>query len=227
MWLFFFKKMKKKKWNKQESNHNNEQITNGYKISRWWGGGGSCRCCLGPVDREQQRQTWLSVSPFIHQHLKCCTKQLGSVCSVGTVLFIPLTTVVYKKYKSHLCVSAGFCKLQRGLVWLDEEGKSIFFYTLQKHILFSCCQWNKKCLLYRILGVGDCKKNNKTKQKKNQESEKTKKKVVVPNTTMQRRHLVGVQVFFFFLGKVDHRNNGRMEIRWIRSEGSDVSEKWQ
>lgn len=43
---------------------------------------------------EQQRQKWLSVSPFIHQHLKRGTKQLGSVC--WGCPFDPLTAVVYK-----------------------------------------------------------------------------------------------------------------------------------
>lgn len=46
---------------------------------------------------EQQRQTWLSVSPFIHQHLKRGTKQLGSVS--WDCPFIPLTAVVYKNTK--------------------------------------------------------------------------------------------------------------------------------
>jgi len=61
------------------------------------------------------------------------------------------------------------------------------------------------------------------KTTKKQESET--KKVVVPNVTMQtlphRRHLVEVQV----LGKVDHRNNGRMETRRIRNEGLDFFRK--
>lgn len=100
------------------------------------------RHCLGAGGKrgraEQQRQTWLSVSPFIHQHLKRGTKQLGSVC--WDCPFIPLTAEVYKNTKV-TCVC--FCKLQRGRVWPHDEGKSIFFYTLQRHILFSCCQWNK------------------------------------------------------------------------------------
>lgn len=59
----------------------------------------------GAGGAEGQRQTWLSVSPFIHQHLKRGTKQLGSVC--WDCPFIPLTAVVYKNTKSHLCVSVG------------------------------------------------------------------------------------------------------------------------
>lgn len=72
-------------------------------------------------------------------------------------------------------------------------------------------------------GVGD----GKNKTEKNQVRNEEQKKVVVPNATMQippnRRHLVEVQV----LGKVDHRNNGRMEIRKNRERrGQIFQKKW-
>lgn len=75
----------------QQTNHNSNNI------SGW--GGESCQRGLGQVEglAEQQRQTWLSVSPFIHQHLKRGTKQLGSVC--WDCPFIPLTAGVYKNTK--------------------------------------------------------------------------------------------------------------------------------
>lgn len=67
-----------------------------------------------------------------------------------------------------------------------------FFFTLYRSIYYILVGSETKCLLYRILGVGDGKKTKK-------KSQKWKKKVVVPNTTMQIpphcRHLVEVQVF--------------------------------
>jgi len=63
----------------------------------------------------------------------------------------------------------------------------------------------------------------KKQQQKKRESETSK--VVVPNATMQtpphRHHLVEVQV----LGKVDHRNNSRMETRRVTSKGLDFFRK--
>lgn len=161
------------------------------------------RRCLGAGGKrgraEQQRQTWLSVSPFIHQHLKRGTKQLGSVC--WDCPFIPLSAEVYKNTKV-TCVC--FCKLQRGRVWPHDEGKSIFFYTLQRHILFSCCQWNKMSSLQDPWCWWWQKQTKKVRNKK---------KVVVPNAMMQmplhHRHLVLVEVQV--LGKADHRSNGQME----------------
>ena len=70
---------------------------------------------------EQQRQTWLSVSPFIHQHLKRGTMQLGSVC--WDCPFIPLTTVVYENTKVTCVFRLVSVNSREGLVWLDEEGK--------------------------------------------------------------------------------------------------------
>lgn len=162
---------------------------------------------------EQQRQTWLSVSPFIHQHLKRGTKQFGSVC--WDCPFIPLTAGVYKKYKSHLCVSvnsreAWFGWMKRGSKFLHFTEAYIIFLLPVKQNVFS----TGSLVLVMV------------KKTKKQKTRVRNKKVVVPNATMQtlphRRHLVEVQV----LGKVDHRNNGRMESRRIRSEGSDFSEKW-
>lgn len=143
----------------------------------------------GEEGAEQQRQTWLSVSPFIHQHLKRCTKQLGSVC--WDCPFIPLTAVVYKNTKV-TCVFLLVSENSREAWFGWMKGGKIF--TLYRSIYYILVASETKCLLYRILGVGDGKKKNPQKK---QESET--KKVVVPNTTMQtpphRRHLVEVQVF--------------------------------
>jgi len=92
---------------------------------------------------EQQRQTWLSVSPFIHQHLKCGTKQLGSVC--WDCPFIPLTTVVYKNTKVtgvFLLVSvnsreAWFGWMKRGSQFLHFTEAYIIFLLPVKQNVFS------------------------------------------------------------------------------------------
>lgn len=112
---------------------------------------------------EQQRQTWLSVSPFIHQHLNVV--QSNWVLSVGTVLSFLSPQWCIKIQKSPVC----FCKLQRGLVWLDEEGGSQFF-TLYRSIYYFLVASETKCLLYRILGVGDGKKKQKKCQKQKKSS---------------------------------------------------------
>lgn len=118
---------------------------------------------------EQQRQTWLSVSPFIHQHLKRCTKQLGSVC--WDCPFIPLTAVVYKNTKSPGCVCLLVSENSREAWFGWMKGGSQFLHFTEAYIIF-LLPVKQKCLLYRILGVGDGKKN----KKKNQESETKKKK---------------------------------------------------
>lgn len=117
---------------------------------------------------EQQRQTWLSVSPFIHQHLKRCTKQLGSVC--WDCPFIPLTAVVYKNTKSPVVCVCWFLRTPERPGSAGWRG-GVNFYTLQKHILFSCCQWNKN-----VFSTGSLVLVMVKKLKKNQESETKKKK---------------------------------------------------
>lgn len=93
--------------------------------------------------------------------------QSNWVLSVGTVLSFLSPQWCIKIQKSPVC-SVGFCKLQRGLVWLDEEGKSIF--TLYRSIYYFLVASETKCLLYGILGVGDGKK--KTKKNKSQKQKK-------------------------------------------------------
>lgn len=112
--------------------------------------------------------------------------------------------MVYKKNKTQkspvVCVSENSKEAWFG--WMKKPrvraGGSQFFFTLYRSIYYILDGSETKCLLYRILGVGDGKKKNKSK-KQDQESEMEKKKVVVPNTTMQIpphcRHLVEVQVF--------------------------------
>lgn len=116
---------------------------------------------------EQQRQTWLSVSPFIHQHLKRCTKQLGSVC--WDCPFIPLTAVVYKNTKSPGVCVCWFLRTPERPGSAGWRG-GVNFYTLQKHILFSCCQWNKNVFstgsLVLVMVKKTKKKNKSQKQKK-------------------------------------------------------------
>lgn len=130
-------------------------------------------------------------------------------CLLGTVLSFLSPQWCIKIQKSSVC----FCKLQRGLVWLDEEGKSIFLHFTEAYIIFLLP------VKQNVFSTGSLVLVMVKKNKKKTKSEMKKKKVVVPNATMQipphRRHLVEVQV----LGKVDHQNNG------IRSEGSDFSEK--
>lgn len=92
---------------------------------------------------EQQRQTWLSVSPFIHQHLKLGTKQLSSVC--WDCPFIPLTAVVYKNTKVtcvFLLVSvnsreAWFGWMKRGSKFLHFTEAYIIFLLPVKQNVFS------------------------------------------------------------------------------------------
>ena len=145
--------------------------------------------------------------------------QSNWVLSVGTVLSFLRAQRCIKIQKSPVC----FCKLQRGLVGPDEEGRFLFFfYTLQRHILFSCCQGNKKSSLQDPWCWWWQKKQTRKKY------ESKTKRVVVPNMTMQmpphRHHLVLVEVQA--LGKVDHRNNSQMDACRIRSKGLDFSEKW-
>ena len=167
---------------------------------------------------EQQRQTWLSVSPFIHHHLKRGTKQLGSVC--WGCPFNPLTAVVYKRVT---CVFQ-LVSVNSREAWFGWMKRGSQFFTLYRSIYYFLVASETKCLLYRILGVGDGKKKKpKQNKRKIKKRESETKKVVVPNTMMptrpHHRHLVEVQVL------VDHRNNGRMETCRIRSEGFGVFRK--
>lgn len=127
--------------------------------------------------------------------------QSNWVLSVGTVLSFLSPQRCIKIQKSPVSVSvnsreAGFGRMMRG---------SQFSFTLYRGIYYFLVASETKCLLYRILGVGD----GKNKQKK----VRNKKKVVVPNAMMQmplhHRHLVLVEVQV--LGKADHRSNGQME----------------
>lgn len=139
---------------------------------------------------EQQRQTWLSVSPFIHQHLKRGTMQLSSVC--WTVL----------SFLSPQCGEKSVCfwKLQRGFGCM-KRGKSIYF-TLYRSIYYFLVASETKCLLYGIRGVGDGKK----KQKKNKSQKSSGPKRGDANAAI----FVEVQV----LGRVDHRrSNGQSGAR--------------
>lgn len=161
MWLCFWKKKKSernkqtRKCPQQQTHHNSCNISSRWKgkeLSVWSGA-------------ERQRQTWLSVSPFIHQHLKRGTKKL--VLSVGAVLSILSPQWCTKIQKSTVCVWVGFCKLQRGLVLK----RGSYFFTLYRSIYYFLVASETKCLLYRIRGVGDGKK-----QLKIRESETNKKK---------------------------------------------------
>lgn len=130
--------------------------------------------------RPCQVKGWAETNTAVSFTVYSSTPERGTmhrVLSVGTVL--PLFAVVQKKVT---CVNSREARQGLDGMW----GKQIF-YTLQKHILFSCASETKR--LYRILGVVV-----KTKQK-----QKKKKKVVVPNTMMpiiqRHRHFVEVQVF--------------------------------
>lgn len=140
---------------------------------------------------------------------------MGSVC--WDCPFIPLTAVVYKNTKVtcvFLLVSvnsreAWFGWMKRGSNFLHfTEAYIIFLLPVKQNVFFT-----GSLVLVMVKKTTTKKKESETK------------KVVVPNTTMQtpphRRHLVEVQV----LGKVDHRNNSRMETRRITSKGSDFSDE--
>lgn len=131
-------------------------------------GVGGCQRCLGQVEEgaEQQRQTWLSVSPFIHQHLKRGTKQLGSVC--WDCPFIPLNAVVYKNTKvtcMFLLVSvnsreAWFGWMKRGSQFLHFTEAYIIFLLPVKQNVFSTGS------LVLVMVKKTKKKNKSQKQKK-------------------------------------------------------------
>lgn len=133
---------------------------------------------------EQQRQTWLSVSPFIHQHLKCGTKKLSSVC--WDCPFILLAAVVCENTKV-----SWFLRTPERPGVSGWRGAIFFLHFTEAYIIFLLSV--KQCLLYRILGVGDGKKMKKKTQRVRN------KKLVVPNATMRtlphHRHLVEMQVF--------------------------------
>lgn len=148
---------------------------------------------------EQQRQTWLSVSPFIHQHLKRGTKKLSSVC--WDCPFILLAAVVCENTK----VSWFLRTPERPGVSGWRGAIFFFLHFTEAYIIFLLSV--KQCLLYRILGVGDGKKiKKKTQRVRN-------KKLVVPNATMRTpphcRHLVEMQVFRQS-GPLKQRPNGNL-----------------
>lgn len=181
----------------------------------------SCQRCLGQVEWGGQNKRDKRGCQFHRLFINTWNVvQSNWVLSVGTVLSFLSPQRCIKIQKSPVCFCWFLQTPERpGLAgWRGE----VNFFTLYRGIYYFLVASETKCLLYRILGVGDGKKN----KKKNQESET--KKVVVPNTTMQmpphHRHFVLVEVQV--LGKVDHRNNGQMETCRIRNEGSDFSEKW-
>lgn len=89
-------------------------------------------------------------------------------------------------------------------VWLKRGN---FFYTLQKHILYSCCQWNNVFSTGSLVLV--MVKKNKIKKTQRVRN----KKLVVLNATMRtpphRRHLVEMQVFRQS-GPLKQRPNGNL-----------------
>lgn len=157
---------------------------------------------------EQQRQTWLSVSPFIHQHLKRGTKKLSSVC--WDCPFILLAAVVCENTKV-----SWFLRTPERPGVSGWRGAFFFFYTLQKHILYSCCQWNNVFFTGSLVLVMVKKiEKKKTQRVRN-------KKLVVLNATMRtpphRRHLVEMQVF---------RQSGPLKQRPNRNLAESQARGW-
>lgn len=180
-----------RKFEQQESDHNKQTAD----ISRW--GGENNRDKHGCQFHRLFINTWNVV-------------QRNWVLSVGTVLsfFSPQWCVKTQK-------SVGFWELQRGLVCLVEEGHFFFFYTLQKHILYSCCQWNNVFFTGSLVLVMVKKiEKKKTQRVRN-------KKLVVLNATMRtpphRRHLVEMQVF---------RQSGPLKQRPNRNLAESQARGW-
>lgn len=93
--------------------------------------------CLGQVEvgrAEQQRQTWLSVSPFIHQHRKRGTKQLGSVC--WDCPFIPLAAEVYQNTKVTCVFLLVYVNSKDGWCGRMERGGNLFLHFTEAYIIF-------------------------------------------------------------------------------------------
>lgn len=177
---------------------------------------------------EQQRQTW-HVSFTVYSSTPETWYKEIEFCLLGLSFHSSRRSGVWK-HKSQL-VSEN----SRGLVCLVEEGQFVFFYTLQKHILYSCCQWNNVFSTGSLVLVMVKKNKKKTQRVRN-------KKLVVPNATMRtpphRHHLVEMQVFRQS-GPLKQRPNGNLaesrEGGWAFSErialvkcfvGASFRERW-
>lgn len=175
---------------------------------------------------EQQRQTW-HVSFTVYSSTPETWYKEIEFCLLGLSFHSSRRSGVWK-HKSQL-VSEN----SRGLV-CGRRGAICFLHFTEAYIIFLLSV--KQCLLYRILGVGDGKKNKKKTQRVRN------KKLVVPNATMRtpphRHHLVEMQVFRQS-GPLKQRPNGNLaesrERGWAFSEqlalvkcfvGASFRERW-
>lgn len=150
MWLFFFFFLKKKKDNKVKSKGTNKKATTttnkslSYNIIRWGEGGGSCQYCLGLMKgvggAGRTTKTNMAVSFTVYSSTPETLYKAIRFCLLGLSFHSSHRSGV-SKHKSHLCVSVSENSREAWFGWMNRGG--VNFYTLQKHILYSCCQWNK------------------------------------------------------------------------------------
>lgn len=151
---------------------------------------------------EQQRQAWhvsftvySSTPETWYKEIEFCLSGLSFHSSRRSGVWKHKSQVVSENSREAWCV------------WLKRG--NLFFYTLQKHILYSCCQWNNVFSTGSLVLVMVEKIKKKTQRVRN-------KKVVVPNATCRR--LVEMQVFRQS-GPLKQRPNGTLAESRARGLG--------
>lgn len=132
MWLFF-KQIKKQRRNRRSKKKATTRTNKSQQLNSW----NTCRWCFGGGDvspggadgAEEGTTTKTKVAVSFTVYSSTPEMWYKAILSVRAVLSF-LRGV--EKYKSQLC----FCKLQRGLVWLEEDGRVLFLHFTETYIIF-------------------------------------------------------------------------------------------